>query len=175
MFESEQAEVFVIHLQHMQKALKQMNLRLDNVVWDISVQTGMRIIKATLGGERDAEKLGKIWRWSISGPRPSGSHSALHHAGHSTGEAATRKDTAVDHLSRVSSLLLQSMPRFWLGLALILIFALWLQGLLPSYGSGSLRVCGDFCGHQFPGGCTLYRCGPARASVVSSVCFHGGA
>ena len=53
--------------------------------------------------------------------------------------SATRKDTAVDHLSRVSSLLLQSMPSFWLGLVLILIFAVWLQGLLPSYGSGSLR------------------------------------
>jgi peptide/nickel transport system permease protein len=53
--------------------------------------------------------------------------------------SATRKNTAVDHLSRVSSLFLQSMPSFWLGLVLILIFAVWLQGLLPSYGSGSLR------------------------------------
>jgi hypothetical protein len=156
-----------------------MNLRLDNVVWDISGQTGMRIIKATLGGERDAEKLGKIWRWSISGPRPSSwrwqPFCSPPRRPFRWGGAATRKDTAVDHLSRVSSLLLQSRPSFWLGLALILIFALWLQGLLPSYGSGSLRVYGDFCGHQFPGGCTLYRCGPARASVVSSVYFHGGA
>jgi peptide/nickel transport system permease protein len=53
--------------------------------------------------------------------------------------SATRKDTAVDHLSRVGSLFLQSMPSFWLGIVLILIFAVWLQGLLPSYGSGSLR------------------------------------
>jgi ABC-type dipeptide/oligopeptide/nickel transport system permease component len=53
--------------------------------------------------------------------------------------SATRKDTMVDHLSRVSSLFLQSMPSFWLGLVLILIFAVGLQGLLPSYGSGSLR------------------------------------
>jgi ABC-type dipeptide/oligopeptide/nickel transport system permease component len=53
--------------------------------------------------------------------------------------SATRKDTVVDHLSRISSLFLQSMPSFWLGLVLILIFAVGLQGLLPSYGAGSLR------------------------------------
>jgi peptide/nickel transport system permease protein len=53
--------------------------------------------------------------------------------------SATRKDTMLDHLSRVGSLFLQSMPSFWLGLVLILIFAVGLQGLLPSYGSGSLR------------------------------------
>lgn len=45
------------HIQHMQKALQQMNLRLEKVVSDISGQTGMRIIKAILGGERDVEKL----------------------------------------------------------------------------------------------------------------------
>src|SRR5215510_4298526 len=53
--------------------------------------------------------------------------------------SATHKDTAVDHLSRISSLLLQSMPSFWLGMVLILICAVQFQGLLPSYGAGSLR------------------------------------
>lgn len=48
------------HIQHMQKALQQMNLRLDNVVSDITGQTGMRIIKAVLGGERDVKKLGEM-------------------------------------------------------------------------------------------------------------------
>jgi transposase len=48
------------HIQHMQKALQQMNLRLDNVVSDITGQTGMRILKAILAGERDVEKLGKM-------------------------------------------------------------------------------------------------------------------
>jgi transposase len=48
------------HIQHMQKALQQMNLRLDNVVSDITGQTGMRIIKAILSGERDAQKLGMM-------------------------------------------------------------------------------------------------------------------
>lgn len=46
------------HIQHMQKALQQMNLRLDNVVSDITGQTGMRILKAIIGGERNVEKLG---------------------------------------------------------------------------------------------------------------------
>src|SRR5262245_1140201 len=53
--------------------------------------------------------------------------------------AASRKDRAADHLSRLASLFLQSMPSFWLGLLLILLFAVQLQGLLPAYGSGSWR------------------------------------
>ncbi len=48
------------HIQHMQKALQQMNLRLDNVVSDITGQTGMRILKAIIAGERDVEKLGAM-------------------------------------------------------------------------------------------------------------------
>jgi ABC-type dipeptide/oligopeptide/nickel transport system permease component len=53
--------------------------------------------------------------------------------------SATHNDTAVDHLCRVGALFLQSMPSFWLGIVCILIFAVWWRGLLPSYGSGSLR------------------------------------
>jgi len=45
------------HIQHMQKSLRQMNLLLDNVVTDITSQTGMRIIRAILSGERDPETL----------------------------------------------------------------------------------------------------------------------
>jgi transposase len=48
------------HIQHMQKALQQMNLRLDNVVSDITGQTGQRILKAILHGERDVQKLGAM-------------------------------------------------------------------------------------------------------------------
>lgn len=48
------------HIQHMQKALQQMNLRLDNVVSDITGQTGMRILKAILQGERDVQKLASL-------------------------------------------------------------------------------------------------------------------
>jgi transposase len=45
------------HIQHMQKALAQMNLLLHNVVSDITGVTGMLIIMAILGGERDPHKL----------------------------------------------------------------------------------------------------------------------
>ena len=45
------------HIQHMQKALAQMNLLLHNVVTDITGVTGMAIIKAILSGERDCHKL----------------------------------------------------------------------------------------------------------------------
>src|SRR5215208_453694 len=48
------------HIQHMQKALQQMNLRLDNVVSDITGQTGQRILKAIISGERDVAKLGAM-------------------------------------------------------------------------------------------------------------------
>lgn len=41
------------HVQHMQKALAQMNLQLANVVSNITGKTGMQIIKAILAGERD--------------------------------------------------------------------------------------------------------------------------
>jgi transposase len=48
------------HIQHMQKALEQMNLKLAHVVNDITGLTGMEIIKAILKGERDPVKLAKL-------------------------------------------------------------------------------------------------------------------
>jgi transposase len=48
------------HVQHMQKALAQMNLQLTNVVADITGVTGMRIIKAVLAGERDPVALARL-------------------------------------------------------------------------------------------------------------------
>ena len=48
------------HILHMQKALQQMNLRLDNAVSDITGQTGQRILKAIISGERDVAKLGAM-------------------------------------------------------------------------------------------------------------------
>lgn len=41
------------HIQHMQKALTQMNLQLHHVVTDITGATGMAIIRALVAGERD--------------------------------------------------------------------------------------------------------------------------
>lgn len=48
-----------MHIQHMQKALQQMNLLLHNVVSDITGFTGMSIIKAIIAGERDPKVLAK--------------------------------------------------------------------------------------------------------------------
>src|SRR6516165_4391686 len=45
------------HVQHMQKALEQMNVKLTEVLADITGLTGRRIIEAILQGERDPRKL----------------------------------------------------------------------------------------------------------------------
>lgn len=48
------------HIQQMQKALTQMNLKLHQVLSDLSGQTGMRIVRAILQGERDRLKLAAL-------------------------------------------------------------------------------------------------------------------
>jgi transposase len=48
------------HVQHMQKALEQMNVKLPEVVSDITGLTGISIIEAILQGERDPIKLAKL-------------------------------------------------------------------------------------------------------------------
>ena len=45
------------NIQHMQKSLSQMNIQLHNVITDITGETGMRIIRAIVAGERDITKL----------------------------------------------------------------------------------------------------------------------
>jgi len=45
------------HIQHMQKALMQMNVQLHHVVTDITGATGMRILRAIVEGERDPAVL----------------------------------------------------------------------------------------------------------------------
>ena len=45
------------HIQHMQKALTQMNLQLHHMVTDITGTTGMAIIRAIVAGERDPAVL----------------------------------------------------------------------------------------------------------------------
>ncbi len=49
-----------IHIQHMQKALTQMNLQLHHVIADITGKTGMNIMRAIILGERDAKALAKF-------------------------------------------------------------------------------------------------------------------
>jgi transposase len=48
------------HIQHMQKALTQMNLHLHNVISDITGKTGMLIIRSIVNGERDPKKLAEL-------------------------------------------------------------------------------------------------------------------
>ena len=48
------------HIQHMHKALTQMNIKLQHVVSDITGKTGMDIIQAIIAGERNPEELSKL-------------------------------------------------------------------------------------------------------------------
>ena len=53
------------HIQHMQKALTQMNVKLHHVISDITGKTGMDIIEAIVAGERDPHKLAKLRNYRI--------------------------------------------------------------------------------------------------------------
>ncbi len=48
------------HILHMQKALLQMNLQLSQVLSDITGETGLRIIRAIVAGERDPHRLAAL-------------------------------------------------------------------------------------------------------------------
>jgi transposase len=48
------------HLQHMQKALQQMNVQLTQVLTDLTGTTGLAIIRAIVGGERDPVQLARF-------------------------------------------------------------------------------------------------------------------
>ena len=48
------------HIQHMQKALMEMNVQLHHVVSDITGVTGMKIIKAIVAGERNPHALAEM-------------------------------------------------------------------------------------------------------------------
>ena len=52
--------------------------------------------------------------------------------------SAVRRNTVLDYVSTVVALLGQSMPTFWLGIMLILLFSVQLN-LLPSSGRGTLQ------------------------------------
>lgn len=51
-------------VQHMQKALTQMNIQLSNVISDVVGETGQRILRAIIAGERDSKTLA-----ALKGPR----------------------------------------------------------------------------------------------------------
>ena len=48
------------HVQHMQKALTQMNVKLQHVIRDITGKTGMDIMEAIVKGERNPRKLARL-------------------------------------------------------------------------------------------------------------------
>ena len=48
------------HIQHMQKALTQMNVQLANVISDIVGETGQKIVRGIIAGERDGHVLAKM-------------------------------------------------------------------------------------------------------------------
>src|SRR3972149_2633961 len=48
------------HIQHMQKALLQMNVQLSQALSDVTGETGQAIIRAIVAGERDALKLAAL-------------------------------------------------------------------------------------------------------------------
>jgi len=48
------------HVQHMQKALTQMNIQLHNVISDITGETGLKIINSILSGNHDPKKLSEL-------------------------------------------------------------------------------------------------------------------
>jgi len=48
------------HVQHMQKSLTQMNVQLANVISDVVGETGQKILRAIIAGERDGQILGAM-------------------------------------------------------------------------------------------------------------------
>jgi transposase len=57
---SDLVEMASQHVQHMQKALTQMNVQIHHVISDITGLTGLAIVDAIVGGERDAAVLAKL-------------------------------------------------------------------------------------------------------------------
>src|SRR5437667_12842716 len=48
------------HVQHMHKALTQMNVQIQHVISDITGRTGLAIVEAILAGQRDPAELAKL-------------------------------------------------------------------------------------------------------------------
>ncbi len=57
------------HVQHMQKALTQMNLHLHHVLSDLTGQSGLRILDALLAGEREPAQLAALRDPQVKAPQ----------------------------------------------------------------------------------------------------------
>ena len=66
------------HIQHMQKALTEMNFQLHHVVADITGATGLRIIRAILAAERDPEARWQPCAITVATPVPRRSQRRAH-------------------------------------------------------------------------------------------------
>jgi len=58
-------QLATVHLQHMQKALDQMNVQVHHVISDLAGTTGLAIVEAILAGERDPRTLAQLRDWRI--------------------------------------------------------------------------------------------------------------
>lgn len=80
--------------------------------------------------------------------------------------SATRRNSLVDRLSAVASLFGASMPVFWLGIVLMVVFSLWLgwlpaSGMSAPYGGGDVR---DVLAHLILPALTL---GAASLTIIA--------
>ena len=62
-------EIAAIHVQHVHKALTQMNLQIHHVLSDITGISAMAIVEAIVDGERDAGKLAALCHGSVRSDR----------------------------------------------------------------------------------------------------------
>ena len=62
-------EMAAEHIQHMQKALSQMNLQLHHVLSDITGTSGQAILDAILAGKRDPVELAQLCHSRVKSPR----------------------------------------------------------------------------------------------------------
>ncbi len=62
-------EVATIHIQHMHKALTQMNLQIQHVLSDITGVSGLAILDAILEGRRDAKQLASLCHGGVRAPQ----------------------------------------------------------------------------------------------------------
>ncbi len=58
-------QLATVHLQHMQKALDQMNVQIHHVISELAGTTGLAVVDSILAGERDPQKLAQLRDWRI--------------------------------------------------------------------------------------------------------------
>jgi len=63
-------ESAAVHIQHMQKALTQMNLQIHHVLSDITGLSGMAIVEALVAGQRDPGQLASLCHAQVHADRP---------------------------------------------------------------------------------------------------------